>query len=176
MDIDKCLTLNPPTFLQMRDVGGASVRTSILKGPGEGLKIRQAQRPKEACSLGLGENFRASESRSQACLDYAERSRRSQRTFVQVRAEAKLAWIMPSAAESLKKIALLRTNKLGHINGMPDLALIQKLRARSIPYQSKRSGTRWVHRSCQFGFCVILIARKLGRGRLSSRRCVQYRC
>ena len=60
------------------------------------------------------------------------------RTFVQVRAEAKLAWIMPSAAESLKKIALLRINKLGHINCMPDLALIQKLRARSIPYQSSR--------------------------------------
>ena len=79
LDIDKCLTLNPPTLLQVREVGGASVRISILKGPGEGLKIRQAQRPKEACSLGLGENFRASESRSQACLDYAERSRKSQR-------------------------------------------------------------------------------------------------
>ena len=68
-----------PTLLRVREVGGASVRTSIPKGPGEGLKIRQAQRPKEACSLGLGENFRASESRSQACLDYAERSRKSQR-------------------------------------------------------------------------------------------------
>ena len=58
--------------------------------------------PRELAHLGLASNFRASESRSQACLDYAERSRKSQRTFVQVRAEAKPAWIMPSAAESLK--------------------------------------------------------------------------
>ena len=62
--------------------------------------------PRELAHLGLASNFRASESRGKTCFHYAERSRKSQRTFVQVRAEGKLVFTMPSAAESLKNALL----------------------------------------------------------------------
>ena len=46
-------------------------------------------------------NFRANESRGQTCLDYAECSRKwTKSIFVQTRAEGKLVWTMPSAAEN----------------------------------------------------------------------------
>ena len=74
---------------------------------------RQSQQAAMACAEPLcGEDAAVEENdfvkpneQSQTCLSFA-----MARTFVQVRAEAKLAWIVPNAAESLKaKNALLRT-------------------------------------------------------------------
>ena len=54
--------------------------------PDKGTFFITPKDPRELVHLGLASNFRASESRSQACLDYAERSRKSQskRTFKNV--------------------------------------------------------------------------------------------
>ena len=46
----------------------------------------------------INQRFHKPDEQSQTCLSFA-----MARAFVQVRAEAKLAWIMPSAAESLKE-------------------------------------------------------------------------
>ena len=53
---------------------------------------------------------------SQTCLSFA-----MARTFVQVRAEAKLAWIMPNAAESLKENSTFK-----NLNDLKPCKLVKK--------------------------------------------------
>ena len=56
------------------------------------------------------------------CLSFA-----MARTFVQVRAEAKLAWIMPSAAESLKEKRTFKNKKISLKNkSLSDIFLMYR--------------------------------------------------